>query len=246
MVHKALLLLVCLSITTFSLRAQSASEQLWFEYMLNLPFANSFNLENAFTYSTVTNDPKWRAFDYAPTVEWSINDRVDLMGAVTLSYTAQTESDNTLEIRPMLGTRIHFTPHKRILTRLLFRYEQRNFKNLETNEWTHVWRPRIRAESLIPINQSSYFKDKLWYGILDAEWFLTTDDVQERFANRFRLRTGIGYRLSYTWRFDFIYMLQESRNEVEDGFATSDNIFRFRVKHFLRKTKPSVLGGTGN
>ena len=35
--------------------AQSPNEQLWFEYMLNYPFANSFNLENTFTYSTLLN-----------------------------------------------------------------------------------------------------------------------------------------------------------------------------------------------
>lgn len=214
--------------------------------MLNIPFANSFNLENAFTYSTVLDSPKWRSFDYAPNLEWSINAHIDLQGAVTFSRTVQAESYNTFEVRPMLGARFHFTPNKRILTRLLLRLEQRNFKNLETDEWTQVWRPRARIESLIPINQSSYFMDKLWYGIVDAEWFFAKDDVEERFANRFRLRTGIGYRMSYTWRFEFVYTLQQSRNEAEDASVTTDNIFRFRVKHYVRKSKPSVLSGTGN
>ena len=31
-----------------ALNAQSSNEQLWFEYMLNYSFANSYNLENAF------------------------------------------------------------------------------------------------------------------------------------------------------------------------------------------------------
>ena len=82
---------------------------------------------------------------------------------------------------------------------------------------------------LIPINQKSFFNDELWYGVLDAEWFLTVDDdVDERFANRFRLRLGIGYRLSYTSRFEFIYMMQESKHAIGDSFYNSDNIFRFR------------------
>jgi hypothetical protein len=246
MIRKTMHLIAGFCIATFSLQAQSSSEQIWFEYMLNFPFANSFNLENAVAYSTVLGDPKWRAFDCTPTFEWSVTDRIDILGAVTLGYTAQTESENTFEIRPALGTRIHITPHKRILTRLLLRYEQRNFKNLEADEWTQVWRPRARIESLIPINQSSYFKDKLWYGIVDAEWFFAKDDVDERFANRFRLRTGIGYRLSYSLRFEFVYTLQQSRNQVEDGTVTTDNIFRIRIKQYLRKSTPSVLGGTGN
>ena len=73
--------------------AQQTNEQLWFEYMLNSPFSNSYNLENAVVYSTLLNpSSKWRAFDYTPTLEFSIDQHIDLITAVTLSYTDQTES----------------------------------------------------------------------------------------------------------------------------------------------------------
>lgn len=229
-----------------SLHAQSPNEQLWFEYMLNYPFANSFNLENAFTYSTLLNTPRWQALDYSPTVEYSINSNIDLSLGATFSYTNQTEDYNTFEVRPVLGTKIHFTPHKRVLTRLFLRLEQRNIKNLDTDDWQTVVRPRARAEGLIPINKKTFFEDNLWYGIVDAEWFFTIDDVDERFANRFRLRIGVGYRLNYSSRFEFVYMNQESKNGIDDSFYTSDNIFRFRYKHYLRKKKPTKMSGTGN
>ena len=187
--------------------AQSPNEQLWFEYMLNYPFANSFNLENTFTYSTLLNTPKWTAFDYSPTIEFSLTNHINFLAGGTLAYTNQVEDYDSFEGRLMIGTRIHFTPNRRILSRLQVRLEQRNFKNLETKTWETVYRPRARAEFLIPINRKTYYEDKLWYGIIDAELlFAVDDDVQERFANRFRLRTGIGYRLSYTSRFEFIYM----------------------------------------
>lgn len=227
-------------------KAQSANEQVWYEYMLNYPFANSFNLENAFTYSTLLGTPKWRALDYSATLEWSLNQHVDLIGQAVMSYTQQTESYNTLEIRPVLGTRLYFTPNKRIQTRLLLRVEQRNFEDLETNTWTQAYRPRARAEAIIPINKDSYYQDKLWYAITDIEWLFKIDDVQERFANRFRWRIGGGYRFSYNLRAEFLYMLQQSRDAIDGTFETSDNVFRFRVKHYLRKTKPSSTGGTGN
>ena len=228
--------------------AQSQSKQLWFEYMANYSFANSFNLENTFVYSTGLNSPRWRAFDYTPTLEYSIDSHFDLQFATMLSYTAQTQDYNTFEVRPMLGTRIHFTPHKRILTRLLLRLEQRNLQNLETKTWESVWRPRARIETLIPITKKSYFEDKLWYGIADAEWFFSKDnDVKERFANRFRLRLGIGYRLNYGSRFEILYMNQESKDGIDDTYYTSDNMLRFRYKHFLNKSKSSsTLSGSGN
>ena len=240
-------LVAILGLVPGALNAQSSNEQLWFEYMLNYSFANSYNLENAFKYSTLLNTPRWYAFEFTPTLDYSLTNNIDISLSTSLEYTAQTESVNTFEVRPVVGTRIHFTPNRRILTRALIRLEQRNIQNLDTKDWDNAWRPRLRAEMLIPINKKSFFDDKLFYGVLDAEWFLSVDDdVDERFANRFRLRMGIGYRLSYSSRFEFIYMIQESKNAIEDSFYTSDNIFRFRYKHYLRKHKPSRMSGPSN
>lgn len=233
-------------VASVTAQAQSVNEQLWYEYMLNYPFANSFNLENAFTYSTLLGQPKWRAYDYSAALEWSVNKNVDLIGQTIISYTQQNETNNTLELRPIIGTRLYFTPNKRIQTRLLIRAEQRNFQNLETKEWSQVARPRIRGEVIIPINHKTIFEDKLWYAMTDIEWLYNIEDVEERFANRFRWRIGGGYRLTYNMRFEFLYMLQLSKNQIGEEFDTSDNIFRFRVKQYLRKTKPSSTGGVGN
>jgi Protein of unknown function (DUF2490) len=222
-----------------------SSKQIWNEYMLNYPFANTFNLENAFTYSALMGTPKWRAYDYSATLEWAVTNRIELIGQTVVSYTNQTESYNTLELRPVLGTRFYLSPNKRIQTKLLLRVEQRNFKNLETKEWTQNYRPRLRGEVIVPINKKSYYEDKMWYAMTDMEWLFKTDNVEERFANRFRWRIGGGYRLSYNLRFEFLYMLQQSKNTMEDDFETSDHVFRLRVKQYLRKSKPSTASGTG-
>lgn len=241
-----LFLVLLLSLTGAVTRGQSTNTQLWFEHLLNYPFANVFNLENAFVYSTLRQSPRWYAFDYSPTLEYALGKHFDATVGVTLSYTAQTQNFNTVEIRPVLGTRIHITPERRVLTRIYLRLEQRNFLNLDTRAWERVLRPRIRAESIIPVNKESYYHDGLWYGIADIEWLFSAQDVEERFANRFRARMGIGYRLSYSSRFEFIYMIQQSRNGIDEDFSSSDNIFRFRYKLYLNKAKPTKLSGSGN
>ncbi|HTE26193.1 DUF2490 domain-containing protein [Flavitalea sp.] len=243
---RSLQLITYLVFTAALLRAQSPTEQVWFEYMLNYPFAKKFNLENAFTYSTLISKPRWWALDYAPTLEYALSPRIDLMAASTFSYTLQSEDYNSFEIRPMLGTKIHITPYRRINLRLLLRFEMRNIKNLETKEWQTTFRPRSRGELLVPFNQRSMSADKLWYGLADVEWFFAIEDVEERFANRFRVRAGLGYRVNYGSRFEFIYTLQKSKNSIDDDFYTADNIFRFRYKHYLRKHKPTTSSGTGN
>jgi hypothetical protein len=204
-------------------------------------------MENQFNYSTLLGSPKWNSFEYAPSVEYALTQNLDFVGGVTLSYTLQTDDYNTFEVRPMLGSRLHLTPNRRVLLRTYLRVEQRNFKNLETNEWDKTMRPRLRLESLIPINRKTYFENKLWYGIADVEWFMTVDkDVNERYANRFRMRFGAGYRMNYNFRFEFIYMIQQARDKTEEDFVNTDNVFRFRCKHYLRKTKPTKHSGSGN
>jgi len=232
-----------------TLQAQSTNEQIWLEYMLNYPFANSWNIELAGTYSTVVQDPRWRAFDAQITPEYAITPNIDLMAAFLYGNTFQNEFRSTIEVREMLGTRIHFTPNRRILSRLLVRLEQRNLQDRETHEWDNSIRTRIRAETIIPLNKPTMFAgDKLWYSIIDAEAFIVMDqDVNERYANRFRIRTGIGYRINYGIRLEFMYTLQRSKSTLDGSFDSSDNIFRFRLKQFLNKAKPSkTFTGVGN
>lgn len=89
--------------------------------------------------------------------------------------------------------------------------------------------------------------DKLLYSILDSEGFVVVDqDVNERFANRYRLRAGIGYRINYNFRLEFVVTLQVSNNTIEGDIDTTDHIFRLRLKHYINKDKPSTAHRIGN
>jgi hypothetical protein len=216
--------------------------------MLNCPFARSWNIEFAGTYSTAITGAKWRSLDAQVTPEYALSNHVDLMGALFTGYTLQNQSLSTFELREMLGTRIHFTPDKRILTRFLIRLENRNLQNMETGHWTTSNRSRMRVETITPLNRPTmYSGDKLLYMILDAEAFMVLDqDVQERFANRLRFRYGFGYRFNYYTRLEFVYTLQQSKDALAEDFYTTDNIFRFRLKQYLRPHESSKAEGVGN
>ncbi len=229
-------LLACMLAAPTKGIAQS-DQQVWLEYMHNYSFANVYNMENAVSYSTLLNSPRWHSLGYSLTLERAISQNFDVMSQLVLSYTNQIGNYNTFEIRPVVGTRIHFTPNRRIQTRLYLRLEQRNLENLDTKEWTQQWRPRVRVEAIIPLNQDSYFKDNLWYAITDIEFLYDAKDLEERYANRFRFRLGLGYRPTYTWRFELMYMNQESRDGIDETFSSTDNILRVRVKYFLKKSK---------
>lgn len=228
-------------------KGQTVNSQIWAEYMLNYPFANSWNVELAGTYSTLLESPRWQSLDIQVTPEYALSAHVDLQAALLYNRTHQYQSLSSTEVRAMIGTRIHLTPFSRVLTRLLLRLEQRNLYYTETDTHEQSYRGRIRLETVTPINRKTMFDgDKLWYAIADVEAFLPLEQVDERFANRFRIRVGPGFRLNYTWRFEFLYTLQASRNTIAGDFETTDNLFRFRVKHFLHKSKPAQVQGNGN
>lgn len=232
--------------------AQHVDRQFWQDIVLDYQLGKNL-FETELSYQTLlTKENSWRSFNATPAYERSINKYLDLICGLPLSYTVQTDTSNSFELRTMVGARGYFTPGKRIETRLTVRFEYRFFEDLTTHQWTKSSRSRFRLEAVVPINRPNYYANKMVYGLADFELFSTVDkDVKERYSNRFRIRAGLGYRLSYNWRFEAIYMLQESRNNTSEGYNSGDNIIRLRIKCFFPFVKKKVMNtqqpeGTGS
>jgi len=231
-------LLVSVSITLLAQR----DEQLWLDFQLSYPFGGRYLLENTTAYQTLLNpEKKWRSFSISPTFEMSLIPRLDLLSEIGPGYTLQQENTNTLEIAPMVGGRFFITQGKKVDTRLVWRYQYRSFKNIETSDWTSSNRARLRGEIFVSINGPNLFADKLWYIFSDYEEYIVLDQqLEERYANRRRARLGVGYRLSYKHRFELGYTIQSSRNEIDDEFTGTDSIIQLKYKMFLNPAKPTI------
>jgi hypothetical protein len=68
------------------------------------------------------------------------------------------------------------------------------------------------------------------YVLTDWEWFIALGDPEERFASRQRVRAGIGYRRSFNWRYELLYIWTRSGDTTGDTFSTTENIIDIRVK----------------
>ncbi|HPM32297.1 MAG TPA: hypothetical protein PLJ60_18330, partial [Chryseolinea sp.] len=133
-------------------RAQQ-HEQLWLDYQVDYPFANKYLLEVAPSYQTLlSKENKWRSLALSTTFEYILFTRMDLTLEVPFAYTLQKEGTSSWEISPLLGTRLHITQNRRIDTRLVLRYQQRYFKQIEENDWDISNRTRIKGEVLVCIN----------------------------------------------------------------------------------------------
>jgi hypothetical protein len=189
-------------------------------------------------------DPGWRNLDLTPNVEYSPKGWLDLVSEAVVGYTRQTDDVNTIELTPRVGVRFHFLsrgvptahvrerpPRRRIVVRDLVRIESRNFFYTGADSGSSsTIRFRNRLEFLVPLNKEKLTEDGARYLLADWEWFLPLDEPEERFANKQRIRAGLGYRRSFAWRVEVLYIWTRSRNTIEDGFSTDDNSIDIRLK----------------
>jgi hypothetical protein len=185
----------------------------------------------------VERESGWSSLEVNNDLHYNIVAPVDLIAGMHLNYTRQTDSTdlfNNLELRPWLGARLHLTPNAKFMLSNLLRYEQRFMYYLVADDRQIGSRLRNRFELTWSINRPNFYHDKLWYITLDAEYFWPlNENPEERFANQAQVRLGIGYRLSYRWRFMVRFIEQFSRNTIDEDFKSSNLIFNFRVHFFI-------------
>jgi hypothetical protein len=229
--------------------AQTTS-QLWgnltLDWVKSDRLAYELDFEPKALISAPDGQPDWRNFDVTPNVEYSVKHWLDFVGEVTVGRTHQTDDVDSTEVTPRLGARFHLfsrrpilqvreqAPQRRIVVRDLVRFESRNFFYTGGDvENESTFRFRNRLEVLMPINKASITDDGAGYWLADWEWFTSLDDAEERFANRQRIRAGIGYRRNFNWRYELLYIWTRSRNTIDTGFSTTENIIDIRVKRLF-------------
>jgi Protein of unknown function (DUF2490) len=203
------------------------------------------DLEPKVLVSAPEGEPEWWNVDVTPNLEFAAASWLDLITEIGTGYTRQTDDENSTELTPRAGVRLHFMsrdrprririferpPKRRFVVRDRILVESRNFFYSGTGTGnSSTVRFRNRLEFLVPLNTEKISDDGARYLLSDWEWFIPLDDPAERFANRQRIRAGLGYRHTTEWRFEFLYIWTRSRDTTDEGFRTTDNIINLRVK----------------
>jgi hypothetical protein len=227
--------------------------QLWGEVLLervkDSRLTYILDLEPKALVSAPAGDPGWWTLDITPSVDWVARNWLDLTGEVLTAYTKQTNDVNSFELTERFGVRFHLfsrdvptlveerlarrerPPKRRVVIRNYLRIEQRNLFYSGTKPDSSTWRLRNRLEFEYPLNRERMSADGATYVLTDWEWFIPlTGDADERFANKQRIRVGLGHRRSLRWSFEALYIWGRSRNTIGQPYTTSDNIVDIRVK----------------
>jgi hypothetical protein len=217
-------------------------QQLWLEFTLNHTFQNGLLYTSEINYSRILkNNEIWSRYHLNQIFTYNIIAPLDLAGGIFSSVeipVKNTDLYNIIEVRPWIGTRIHFNPGKRFLARAYIRFEERFIFYLSEFPNAQKSRLRIRPEFIYPLNKSTIFQDKAFWLRLDGEYFFNiSDPPEERYAKTANIRLGMGYRLNYGWRFGGYFNQQFSRNSIEDNFQGNSQIIYLIVNYFF---KPKV------
>jgi hypothetical protein len=112
------------------------------------------------------------------------------------------------------------------------------FRSSASENQDDVGRLRVRLDLFAPLNRQSYNEDKNLYAISWTEAFINFDnEIGERYQSTFRQYLGLGYRLSYSWRFELDYVLQRARDSITDDVPdTMSNVVFLTVKFYVPRS----------
>ena len=149
-------------------------------------------------------------------------------------YSWRDTADDIFEVRLWQAATFDW-PEVRALARWVvhhrFMLEER-FQH--TDGWKGSLRGRYRLSFKVPINRYTVEPGTL-YLPMEAELFWNAEDeVSERFSNRNRVTTGLGYQFSKDWATELRYTWQESRSQANDDFTLDDNVIELRIKSTIR------------
>jgi hypothetical protein len=194
----------------------------------------SLDVEPKWLVSKSADEPGWSTLDLTPSIEFTRGNWFDITSELHLAHTHQTDHQDSFEVSPRVGLRFHLLsnvrddlikekqPKRRLVLRSLLRVEWRNLHYSDDTPPSSTVRVRDRIELQFPINRRRVTDNGAWYATSDTEWFWTHADPSERFANRQRIRAGIGQRWNYAWRAELLAVWDRSRDSAHAGFTTGD------------------------
>ncbi len=227
--------------------ASGAARQAW----ANLTLGKTVNEKTYLEFDIepkiqVTSGEEWHNVDFTPLLEYYPSAWIDLTAEATVGVTRQHDGLDTLEATPRIGARFHFFEHgvrgtklerlplRRLGVSTLVRLEWRNFYYSDDRSDGHEWRGRLRLESKLALNRAELGADKTLYAIADVEYYAPlSDDIDERYVNKLRLRLGLGYRISPTTRLELLYIRDWNRESSAASSQLDTEALDLRVKLFF-------------
>jgi hypothetical protein len=154
--------------------------------------------------------------DVTPEIQYTVAAWADVLAEVRL----QSQADEATTATPRIGVELH------ILSRLLTSHAPRGAERekpplrrivvntlLRVEDSNSTWRLRDRFQITYPLNRRKTTDNGAVYLTGDSELFIPFDrSPGESVVSQVRLRSGLGYRRSFAWRFQALYIWNGTRD----------------------------------
>lgn len=251
MERKQILLLFFFLVCFLSLQpkiAQGQDEfQGWMNTIIGYNALNQFYLEADFEYKRLLSESEdpWNNLDVTLLGEFYPFRLLDLTIEIINGKTRQASDFSTYEATQRLGVRwyvfqqghnifrlskgIEGVPRRLELSNFI-RFEHRNFDYYDEMEPEQEWRFRNRTQFVVALNKKTLVENRTLRMLADIEFFIPFGkDIKERYASKYRVRIGPGYRHTSRWRFDLFYQFDKSKDDINDRFNVTTHMVDLRV-----------------
>jgi hypothetical protein len=244
-------LTLCILACASTAAAQSIGE-VWgnvtIDWLASERLVYTLDVEPKVQVTEVTTQSRFANVDVWPTVELAASGWLDLHGEFLTGFTNEEDGSSTTEVTERMGVRLHILsrllqeraarrgaereaqPRRRGTIATLLRFEHRDLRHSDSPT-TSSWRFRGRVELAYPLNRPKVTSDGALYLTSDTELFApVSDDPQQGQVSQWRLRDGLGYRMSFRTRLEALYIWTTKREADSGHFATDSRAIDFRVK----------------
>lgn len=219
----------------------------WMNTIIGYNALNQLYLEADFEYKRLLSksDDPWNNLDITLLGEYYPFQLLDLTLEIINGKTRQSSDLVTYEATQRLGARWYILQRGHNLFRIskgiegapqrfdlsnFIRFEHRYFDYYDVKDPVQEWRFRNRTQFIVALNKKTFNDNRMIRMLADIEFFVPFGkDITERFASRYRVRIGPGYRHSYRWRFDLFYQFDKSRDDIKDRFEVSTHMIDLRI-----------------
>lgn len=219
----------------------------WMNTIIGYNALNQLYLEADFEYKRLLSESEdpWNNLDITLLGEYYPVRLLDLTIEIINGKTRQASDLSTYEATQRLGARwyilqrghnllslkkgIEGAPQRLELSNYI-RFEHRNFDYYDAMEPEQEWRFRNRTQFVVALNKESLVENRTLRLLADIEFFIPFGkDIKERYASKYRVRIGPGYRHTARWRFDIFYMFDKSKDDINDRFNVTTHMMDLRL-----------------
>jgi hypothetical protein len=184
--------------------------------------------------------------DATPRVLYVVAPWIDVLGEIDWGIKHESHDVDTDSVTPRFGVQLHILstildrgaqggasrerhPRRRVNFRSLLRFEDQREKSSSDSTVSSSWQFRARFNVAYPLNRPKTTSTGAIYLTADSEAFVQLDDGV---LNQLRVRSGIGYRHSFPWGFEALYITSRERTD-SGAWATQYHALDLRVQYLF-------------